>query len=360
MKKLLILNAAALLTLSAQTADVLPPPLTGVSESFKTYAERNLTAPFSVAADGDVEVNPNQLYIPRPSGGAHRVGVAAATVSTPASTMYNQTSGGTLPVSVVGNFTGLGAGFPNWTDQGLLPPDTTMAIGNNQIVQWVNVRLTVLNKSNGTTQLGGAGFVAANQIWAGLGASSVCATANRGDPVLQYDRMANRWVLSQFAFNIATRTNTPPATYPAPPYAFCIAVSQTNDATGVFNLYEYVVPALPDYPKLGVWPDAYYMTANDITFNTATGASSYNPVRASARLTGRRCWLAPQRDPCASAVCRQLILPCSRAISRVPSRRRRTRRSTSFPPTGLPSTLLLTPCSCGVSNRTLRLLPIRR
>jgi hypothetical protein len=282
MKKLLILNAATLLTLSAQTAGVLAPPLTGVSESFKTYAERNLTAPFSVAGDGDEEVNPNQLYLPRPSGGANRVGVAAAAVSTPPSTMYNQTSGGTLPVSVVGNFTGLGAGFPNWTDQGLLPPDTTLAVGNNQIVQWVNVRLTVLKKSDGSTLLGGAGYVAANQIWAGLGATSVCATRNQGDPVLQYDRMANRWVLSQFGFTIATRTNTPPATYPAPPYAFCIAVSQTNDATGVFNLYEYVVPALPDYPKLGVWPDAYYMTANDFSFNTATGAGSYIGSRACA------------------------------------------------------------------------------
>ena len=251
-----------------------------MSEPFRTYAGRNLNATFSTADDGDEEINPNILYIPRPTTAPSRIGTSA--VATPPSTMYNQTSGGTLPVTVVGNFVGLGTGFPNWTQQGLLPPDTTMAVGNNQIVQWVNIRLAVLNKANGTSLLPNPGYVAANQIWAGLGNTSVCATHNQGDPVVQYDRMANRWVLSQFGFNIATRTNSPPATYPAPPYAFCIAVSQTNDATGIFNLYEYDVPALPDYPKLGIWPDAYYLTSNDFTFNTATAASTYIGSRVCA------------------------------------------------------------------------------
>ena len=281
MKKLLILNAATLLALSAQTPSALPAPLTGVSASFKSYATANANAPFSTVADGEEDVNPNILYIPKPTGPApSRSG--ASLVTTPASTMFNQTTGGTLPVTIVGNFAGLGTGFPGWTQQGLLPPDTTLAVGNNQIVQWVNLRLTVLNKATGASVLGGAGYVQANQIWAGLGATSVCATHNQGDPVLQYDRMANRWVLSQFGFNIATRTNSPPASYPAPPYAFCIAVSQTNDATGAFNLYEYDVPALPDYPKLGVWTDGYYMTSNDFSYNTATGAGSYIGSRVCA------------------------------------------------------------------------------
>jgi hypothetical protein len=280
MKKLLILNAVTLLALSAQTPSALPPALRGVSESFRTYSGRNLNAPFSTAADGAEEVNPNILYIPKPRVNPSRITTSA--VTTPASTMYNQTTGGTLPVTVVGNFAGLGTGFPNWTQQGLLPPDTTLAVGNNQIVQWVNLRLTVLNKATGASLLLAPGYVQANQVWAGLGGTSVCATHNQGDPVLQYDRMANRWVLSQFGFNIATRTNSPPASYPAPPYAFCVAVSQTNDATGVFNLYEYDVPALPDYPKLGVWPDGYYITSNDFSYNTATGAGSYIGSRICA------------------------------------------------------------------------------
>src|ERR1700686_546655 len=125
MKKLLILNAAAVLALSAQTPSVLPAPLMGVSASFKTYAAANANAPFSTAADGDEEINPNILYIPKPPAGVSTSQVGPSLVSTPASTMFNQTTGGTLPVTVVGNFVGLGTGFPNWTQQGLLPPDTT-------------------------------------------------------------------------------------------------------------------------------------------------------------------------------------------------------------------------------------------
>jgi hypothetical protein len=277
MKKLLILNAVTLLALSAQAPEALAPPLTGVSESFRTYAGRNLFAAFSTAADGEDAVNPNQLYIPRLTANAPLSRIAAPLAVTAApSSMFNQTTGGTLPVTMVGNFAGLGAGFnASWTNQNLLPPDTTLAVGNNQIVQWVNLRVTVLDKANGASLLGGSGFVTGNQVWAGLPVTSVCRNQNQGDPVLQYDRMANRWVLSQFAFGTATATATPFRVFPAAPYALCLAVSQTNDATGTFNLQEFTLPALPDYPKLGVWTDAYYLTSNDFSFSTVTGLSTY-------------------------------------------------------------------------------------
>jgi hypothetical protein len=280
MKKLLILTAAASFALCAQTPAVLPAPLTGVSDAFRNYSAQNLTASFAVVDDGDEVVNPNELYIPKPKISPNKVSTSAVTA--PASTMFNQTSNGTLPVTMAGNFTGLGAGFPGWTNQGLLPPDTTMAVGTTQIVQWVNVRLTVLDKTTGASVLGGAGWVSGNQIWAGLPATSVCRNQNQGDPVLQYDRLANRWVLSQFAFTIGTSTNTAHVSYAAPPYAICMAVSQTNDATGAYNLYEYTLPNLPDYPKLGVWTDAYYITANDFSFSTVTGTGSYIGSRVCA------------------------------------------------------------------------------
>ena len=248
--------------------------------AFRTYATRNLSATFSIATDGSEDVNPNQLYIPRPKIATSRI--KASSVTAAASTMYNQTTGGTLPVTIVGNYAGLGTGFPGWTQQGLLPPDTTMAVGNNQIVQWVNIRLTVLDKATGGTLLPTPGYVSGNQIWSGLGNTSVCATNNQGDPVLQYDRMANRWVLSQFGFAIAAATGGNHPSYPAAPYAFCVAVSQTNDATGAYNLYEYDVPNLPDYPKLGVWPDAYYMTSNDFSYSTTTGSGTYIGSRVCA------------------------------------------------------------------------------
>jgi hypothetical protein len=130
--------------------------------------------------------------------------------------------------------------------------------------------------------LGGSGFVNANQVWSGLGSGSVCATTNQGDPIVQYDRLANRWVLTQFAFGVATGTASPFRSYPAAPYAMCMAVSQTNDATGAYNLYQYNMPNLPDYPKLGVWPDGYYLTDNAFTFSTVTGLSTYVGTRYCA------------------------------------------------------------------------------
>jgi hypothetical protein len=281
---LLIFSSFSLLAISLQGSKTLPSSTTalkpsslvssamGVSESFRNYAKANALNPALPEEKEEFEI-PNQFYIPRGGSGTNQPTAAPSVVSS-TSTMFNQTTNGTLPAIVSADYAGLGTGFNgNWTVQGLLPPDTTMAVGNNQILQWVNIRLTILNKSTGSPLLGGAGFVNANQIWSGLGGGSVCATQNQGDPIVQYDRLTNRWFLSQFAFHIAAATNG--TGYPAAPYALCVAVSQTNDATGVYNLYEFSVPTLPDYPKLGLWPDGLYMTANDFSFSTATGASTY-------------------------------------------------------------------------------------
>ncbi len=269
--------------LCAQTLDVMKPAITAVSESFRSYAAANPTTPnVLVFGDGDETEIANQLYIPRPAGPVpDRISPAVVTGAT--SSMINQVTNGTLPATVLNNYTGLGTGFNGtWTVQGLLPPDTTMGVGLTQIVQWVNIKLTVLNKSTGATVLPGAGFVNANQIWAGLGVGSVCASTNQGDPIVQYDRLAGRWVLMQFAFTIGTATNSPFLSYPAAPYAFCFAVSQTADATGAYNLYQFNMPNLPDYGKLGVWPNAYYLTDNAFSYSTVTGASSYVGTRYCA------------------------------------------------------------------------------
>ena len=43
-----------------------------------------------------------------------------------------------------------------------------------------------------------------------------------------------------------------------------MAVSTTSDATGSYNRYafSYGTTNFNDYPKLGVWPDGYYMSYN--------------------------------------------------------------------------------------------------
>lgn len=193
--------------------------------------------------------------------------------TTPVQTTLNALGGVTVGVNVPG----LGNGFnANWVDQFIVPPDTTMAVGPNHIVQWTNVRLTIMNKA-GTPLVGGAlGYIQGNAIWNGLPSGSVCRDTNQGDPILQYDRISNRWVLSQFAFAVNGSFN------PIAPFAQCIAVSTSGDPTGTYALYEYQFDALPDYGKLGVWTDGYYISYNDFTINPTTGSSAFVGAKACA------------------------------------------------------------------------------
>lgn len=277
-KQILVVTFFAV-ALNAQTPVVLAPPLTGVSDTLQNYAkaQRVVAAPV-FGVESEVA---NQLYLPRPKSNRRPAAPVATAVVASASTMLNQTTNATLPGTITHNYAGLGTGFNgNWIVQGVLPPDPIMGVGLTQILQWVNVKLTVLDKATGSSLLGGAGFVNANQVWSGLGAGSICATQNQGDPSVQYDRLAGRWVLAQFAFTIAAGTSS--GSYPAPPYAYCFAVSQTSDATGVYNLYQYTLPNFPDYTKLGVWTDAYYTTDNSYTFSTVDGSSAFAGSRVCA------------------------------------------------------------------------------
>ena len=143
------------------------------------------------------------------------------------------------------NFEGLGLGTAGF---GICcaPPDTNGAVGATQYVQWVNLSFAVYDKTTGALV---AGPTAGNALWAGFGGS--CQNDNNGDPIVQYDKIANRWILTQFAINAA-------------PYMQCVAVSKTSDATGAYNRYSFSFgQQFNDYPKLGVWPDAYYMSFNN-------------------------------------------------------------------------------------------------
>src|SRR5687767_5455188 len=77
-----------------------------------------------------------------------------------------------------------------------------------------------------------------------------------------YDHLADRWFMSQLAlpnlwFGLAIG-----------PFYQCIAVSTTPDPTGPYYRYQFAFDKLNDYPKFGVWPDAYYMTINQFTAGT--------------------------------------------------------------------------------------------
>jgi hypothetical protein len=94
-------------------------------------------------------------------------------------------------------------------------------------------------------------------LWQTLGGQ--CANHNDGDGIVLYDKAANRWVFSQFAVGGGTGH-----------YFECIAVSTTSDATGSYYQYAFPMPNFPDYPKIAVWPDAYYGSFN--MFTSATGS----------------------------------------------------------------------------------------
>ena len=141
---------------------------------------------------------------------------------------------------------------------GVLPPDPSGAIGPNHYVQVVNLSLAVWDRSGTILK----GPVNINTLWQGFGGA--CATTNDGDPIVLYDRVADRWMVSQFAL----------PNYPIGPFYQCIAVSQTGDPLGAWYRYEFFLSQtkLNDYPKFGVWPDGYYMAINQFNCNV-TGCS---------------------------------------------------------------------------------------
>jgi hypothetical protein len=130
----------------------------------------------------------------------------------------------------------------------------------------VNVTIAVYDKATGALELGPA---AIHTLWRGFGGP--CENAgDGGDPVVLYDRLVDRWFISQLQYNSDFSSNQE-----------CVAVSATSDATGSYNRYEFDFGGeLPDYPKFGVWPDAYYSSQN--MFTPFGGTFSFAGARACA------------------------------------------------------------------------------
>ena len=181
-----------------------------------------------------------------------------------------QTTVGPLVVTTSGlNFAGVGKGDYGFSPNAA-PPDTNLAVGATQVVQWVNESFAVFDKATGALLLGP---VAGNTLWSGFGGG--CQTNNDGDPIVQYDKAANRWVMTQFSVSTT-------------PYLQCVAVSATSDATGAYYRYSfnYGNTQFPDYPKLGVWPDAYYISFNIFNNGTTFAGSKICAYDRAKMLTG--------------------------------------------------------------------------
>jgi hypothetical protein len=127
-----------------------------------------------------------------------------------------QTSTVNLPTPPISqSFEGLGNGQYGFSVTGA-PPDTEGTVGATQYVQWVNTSFAIFNKSTGALT---SGPTAGNTLWSGFGGG--CQTNNDGDPIVLYDKLAQRWIFSQFSVSTT-------------PYLQCIAVSTTSDATGTY------------------------------------------------------------------------------------------------------------------------------
>lgn len=145
---------------------------------------------------------------------------------------------------------------------GVQPPDPVGDVGPNHYVAMSNLYFAAYDKSGNLLY----GPVPNNTLWSGFGGP--CQTENAGDPVVLHDQFSDRWVLTQFTAN-------------GPTYYNCVAVSTTSDPTGPY--YRYAISTgtnFPDYPKYGIWSDAYYISTREFAGAGFAGVGAYALNRA--------------------------------------------------------------------------------
>ncbi|MDZ7362423.1 MAG: malectin domain-containing carbohydrate-binding protein [candidate division KSB1 bacterium] len=136
------------------------------------------------------------------------------------------------------------------------PSDVNGDVGPNHIVEMVNLLYRVWNKS-GTPLIPP---ISTDALWSGFGGN--CEFNNDGDPIVFYDEINDRWILSQFVFSVSQ----------------CIACSKTGDPTGEYWLYEYSTPG-NDYPKMSNMPGAYYGTIRNFSATFKMDAHAWNGAK---------------------------------------------------------------------------------
>lgn len=155
------------------------------------------------------------------------------------------------------------------------PPDPVGAVGPNHYVEMINLVFGIYSKT-GAVLLGPTDIGA---LWAGFAVAD-CTEAS-GDPIVVYDQLVDRWILSQF-------------TTAGPEYFNCVAISQTGDPTGAYYRYAFSTGLnFPDYPKYGTWTDSYVITTREFGPTVEYGIGVYalekNKMvngQANARMVG--------------------------------------------------------------------------
>ncbi|MER3443936.1 MAG: hypothetical protein C4333_07350 [Meiothermus sp.] len=148
------------------------------------------------------------------------------------------------------------------------PPDPVGDVGPNHYVEMVNLAFAVYDKQ-GNLLMGPARI---GDLWSGFAIED--CTDPSGDPIVLYDQLEDRWILSQFT--------TRGLANPALPFYNCVAISQTGDPTGPYYRYAFITQPdpdggyfFPDYPKYGVWTDSYILTTRDFGTVNGYGISVY-------------------------------------------------------------------------------------
>src|SRR5579859_4210337 len=195
---------------------------------------------------------------------------------------YPETSSGSLPATAAGgtnasspsapapapssSFEGLD--FTNWGAGH--PPDPNGDIGPLYYIQTINTSVGIYDKSDGSRV---TAFIF-NTLMSQGNFGNLCDTSNFGDPVVLYDTFEDRWTITDFAFNLSGGSAV------APEFQ-CFAVSKSGDpVAGGWNFYSIQVNGgLGDYPKIGVWPDGLYLSANIFSFGAG---GSFQNVRVWA------------------------------------------------------------------------------
>jgi hypothetical protein len=136
--------------------------------------------------------------------------------------------------------------FEGQSFTGSRPPDTIGDVGPNHYIQMVNgggvgSSVTIYDKS-GT-------LIAGPFALEGLWDEGAPCDVGHGDPIVLYDRLADRWLMAEF---------------PDDGNNLCVYISMSPDpVSGGWHTYCFDTPDFPDYPKYGVWPDAYYVGSNE-------------------------------------------------------------------------------------------------
>ncbi|HEV2047580.1 MAG TPA: hypothetical protein VGQ95_13415, partial [Chthoniobacterales bacterium] len=210
-------------------------------------------------------IRPLELDIPRPAtkqvlpGAALAPSIQAvqgplAPMPTPASSFNGM------------NFFANGAGHP---------PDTVGDVGPNHFVQAVNTSVGIYNKTTGAAL---ATFTF-DGLWAGAGTGTPCDTFHGGDPTVIYVPQYDRFIVADFSW----------ADIQNGPFYECVAVSKTNDPVSGgwwrfgIRADDAAHPFFPDYPKMGIWPDGLYMTANMFQcLDASCSSATYREARVWA------------------------------------------------------------------------------